>query len=77
MPTYYKIPTGYEHAVIYKRAKIGSEKSSELPSTDNEQGTCSQLWRFTGNPRKCNLVDNTAHYHEGMQLSGRATCQLG
>ena len=55
MPTYYKIPTGYEHAIILKGAKIGPEKSFELLSTDNKQGTCSQLRRLTENPLKCNF----------------------
>ena len=31
----------------------------ELLSTDNEQGTCSQLQQLTGNPLSEILVDNT------------------
>ena len=57
-PTYYKIPAGYEHAIIKKGAKIGPEKFSELLSTNNKQGTCSQPQRLTGNPPKYNLMDN-------------------
>ena len=55
MSTYYNFPAGYEHAKIKKWAKIGSERSSELLSIDNEKGTCSQLWWPTGNPTMCNL----------------------
>ena len=40
-----------------KGPKFGLERSYELSSTDNEQGTCLQLQRLTRNPPKCNLVD--------------------
>ena len=61
--TYYNFPAEYECAKFKKWAKIGSEKSSELLSTDNEQRTCSQLWHFTGNPPKCDVVDNKFDEH--------------
>ena len=48
-------PQGMNMQKFKKGQKFGPERSSELPSTDNEQGTCSQLRRLTGNPLKCNF----------------------
>ena len=57
---YYNFPTGYEQIIFLKWTKIGPERSSKPLRIDNEQGTCSQIWRLTRNPPKCNLVDNKA-----------------